>query len=273
MNAAWAYLFWPSEETAAAVADRLRAALPSAGYTPFDPFNLLPAPAYSQAVRLFVAPAAGGWVRAFGEASLTDALALGGPGQCLYVALSHDSYELHVVQDGTPSSAIAALSPHLRPERSAETWAEAFSAPLNPDLANSAVPSAGLPFDQMPPEIQALADRVDTRQAQKLFDRLSGDLLRRAGAGADADAAHTLLLGQTAPDWDSPGGQKIIRLLDMLTIPPGWREPSFEVLRTAYPLHRRRQRLANARLYPGDAEAMAAVPNALDYLPVYGGRA
>jgi hypothetical protein len=43
-------------------------------------------------------------------------------------------------------------------------------------------------------------------------------------------------------------------------------------LRDSYQLHARRQRKPDARLYPGDEEAMTRVPDALDYIPVYGGK-
>jgi hypothetical protein len=60
--------------------------------------------------------------------------------------------------------------------------------------------------------------------------------------------------------------------MNCLTIPLGWISPDFVALRDAYQLHERRRRNPNAMLYPGDAEAMAAVPNALDYAVVYAGK-
>jgi hypothetical protein len=59
--------------------------------------------------------------------------------------------------------------------------------------------------------------------------------------------------------------------MDCLRI-PDWRDPDFVTLRDAYALHKRRERSPNATLYPGDAEALAAVPDALTYTPVYAGK-
>jgi hypothetical protein len=113
--------------------------------------------------------------------------------------------------------------------------------------------------------VQVLAGQVDLQQAGKLFERMSATLARKTNANPAADA----LLKQ--PDWSSAGGQRIRALMNCLGI-PGWQAPDFVTLRDAYALHQRHQRSPHARLYPGDAEALAAVPDALAYTPVYGGR-
>jgi hypothetical protein len=110
-----------------------------------------------------------------------------------------------------------------------------------------------------------MAGRLDPRQAESLFTRISGAVAQKGGA----DPAARELLRQ--PDWNSAGGRKIIALMDCLGI-AGWRAPDFVTLRDAYALHVRRQRSPNAKLYPGDAEALAAVPDALDYTPIYAGK-
>ena len=56
-----------------------------------------------------------------------------------------------------------------------------------------------------------------------------------------------------------------------LDVSNNWHEPDFVALRDAYQLHLRRQRNPKAMLYPGDTQAMGAVPNALEYTPIYGG--
>jgi hypothetical protein len=104
-----------------------------------------------------------------------------------------------------------------------------------------------------------------------MFARLTGTTLKKAGGDDNADAAHALIAAGQPPDWSAGGGAKISRLMGLLTVPHDWREPDFVTLRDAYQLHLRRQRRPNADLYPGDAEAMAAVPNALDYTPIYAG--
>ena len=110
-----------------------------------------------------------------------------------------------------------------------------------------------------------MAKQVDLRQAGKLFERMSATLARKTNADPAADD----LLKQ--PDWSSAGGQRIRALMDCLAV-PDWQAPDFVTLRDAYALHHRRQRSPQARLYPGDAEALAAVPDALAYTPVYGGK-
>ena len=126
-------------------------------------------------------------------------------------------------------------------------------------------------FANLPDDIQALADDVDQAQAQKMFDRLSGDLMKKVGGTQATEAAHDLI-GGSAPDWNSLGGRRLHAVMRCLTTPDQWRDPTFTTLRDAYQLHRRRQRKPDARLYPGDEDIMQRVPNALDYQPVYAGR-
>jgi hypothetical protein len=113
--------------------------------------------------------------------------------------------------------------------------------------------------------------RVDMQQAQKMFDLLSAGLTQRSGNMGNETAVQNLLQGDR-PDWNSAGGVQIRALMDCLTVPPGWQMPDFVTLRDAFQLHERRRRNPNATLYPGDSEAMAAVPDALDYIAVYAGK-
>ena len=53
---------------------------------------------------------------------------------------------------------------------------------------------------------------------------------------------------------------------------PEWGNPDFVPLRDAYQVLSRLKRRPNATLYAGDQEAMDAVPNALEYRPVYAGK-
>jgi hypothetical protein len=97
-----------------------------------------------------------------------------------------------------------------------------------------------------------------------MFRKMSGALAQK-GVGGDPSE----LLRK--PDWNSAGGARIRALADCLNI-PNWQAPDFVTLRDAYALHERRRRSPNATPYPGDAEALAAVPDALDYTPVYYGK-
>ncbi len=256
-------------DAASTVADTLRTALTAAGYTLYNPFGLIPGRSYPQSVRLFVAPAAAGWVRVIGE--LPDALLppLSPVGLCLRLALAGSAADVTIYADGQPAEADT-LRPYLRGgwtlERLRRAMAGEDAAP--PDRT----PVPDIPVDTLPPDVQALAGRVDPAQANKLFARLSGQMLERVGGGDEAEAARALLAGDGVPDWNSPGGRRIRVLLDALGLPDDWRKPDFTALRDAYQLHERRRRLPDARLYPGDAETMARVPDALDYQVVYGGR-
>jgi hypothetical protein len=130
--------------------------------------------------------------------------------------------------------------------------------------------NTGLPFTVLPDDIQSMAGGVDKGTAEKMFNRLTGQLMKKVGG--DSDAARALISGEAAPEWNSDGGKRIQAVMSCLNIPENWRDPDFTALRDAYPLHERRRRLPNARLYPGDETLMAKVPDALTYLPVYGGR-
>lgn len=253
------------------LADALRAALTAAGYTLYHPFGLVPGKSYAQSVRLFVAPPAAGWIKVLGE--VPDALLppLSPVGLCLRLALAGDQAAVTLYAAGQPAEADT-LRPYLRGDWTAEDLQNILSGEGGTRSILSLPPTTGLPNDILPPDIQALAGRVNPTQANKLFARLSGQVLQRAGNGDEAEAARALIAGEGVPDWDSPGGRRCRMLLAALGLPDDWREPDFTALRDAYQLHERRRRLPNARLYPGDEDTMARVPNALDYQVVYGGR-
>src|SRR5690606_4539745 len=158
--------------------------------------------------------------------------------------------------------------PYLKSASSPDQLRDILAASYEKGQTASA--SGGLPFDAMPDDVRALAGGVDQGAAEKMFNRLSGQLLKRVGG--QADEARALMSGEGAPNWDSSGGNRIRALMNSLTLPGEWREPDFDTLRDAYALHERRRRLPNARLYPGDEAVMARVPDALRYTPVYGGR-
>lgn len=267
MTASWDSLYLRSADAGAAAA-ALRGALTALGYTLFDPFAPLPGPAYPDAVRLFVAPPAAGWVRVLGAADIEALPALSAGGLCLRVALSGAEAHIAVWANGAQADPADALRPHARPGCDlAAALSGAARPPTEPDAAPDALLRA------LPDDVRPLADRVNLKQAQGMLDRFSGGLLKRAGAGPDAEAAARALAENAGPDWNSPGGGGIRALMACLTVPDGWREPDFAALRDAYQLHLRRQRRPDARLYPGDAEALARVPDALAYTPVYAGRA
>lgn len=240
---------------AADIAEPIRAALAALGYASFDPFGLIPGKAYPQAVRLFVAPSRGGWTRVLGAPDPALLPTLSHTAPCLLVELDGADAHIEAYAGGATASPETAFAAYLRSPDCLER--EAHPTGNRPALG-------GVALDALPDDVRALAKTVDLRQAESMFARMSGSLAAKAG-GDPGD-----LLRQ--PEWDSAGGRKIRILMDCLDI-PGWQTPDFVTLRDAYALHKRRQRSPNATLYPGDAEALAAVPDALAYTPIYAGKA
>lgn len=277
MNHNWSSLYLSSKNLPDGVqqqaAAALNAALERQGYTAYDPFGELPGAAYADAVKLFVAPTGDGWTRVLSEpVVLPDWLlsALSRVGLVLWMALDAEELRVAVYGDGQTLDPFDALSAHLRADRSPDDLRRALAGEFVdiPDEPESAQ-AAGIPLDALPPEMQTLAHNLNPRQVSGLFNKLMGRVTRRVDT--DVDSARALLAG-SGPAWNSDGGRCIRALMACLTLPSDWREPDFVTLRDAYQLQRRRQRLPNATLYPGDAEALAAVPDALDYIPVYAGR-
>ncbi len=250
-----------------AVVSALRDSLVALRYELYDPFGLIPGNAYPQTVRLFVAPPQADWVRVIGEPDARLLPDLSRLGLCLGLALDGSAARIAVYAHGEQADPQSALTAHLRPASTADDLRRALAeSPAAGNEARERPAPDSLPLDALPEDVQAMAQGVDLRQAQKMFNRLSGQLLKKG----DSAAARELLAGN-APDWDSPGGRQLAALMACLTAPENWREPDFTTLRDAYQLHARRRRSPSARLYPGDAEALAKVPDALEYVPVYGG--
>lgn len=265
----WDSLFTPSAN-AATTAAALRERLVALGYTLFDPFGVMPGKAYRDAVRLFVSPSLNGWVRVIGEmdAALPSAMSHDAP--CLLLRLEGDQAVIQMYHGGvnaTPDT----LAPYLKPARSTDDIHHILSTPDLTIVPKQA--ASGLPLNALPDDVQALAGKVDMSRAQSMFNRMAGTVAKRAGdTGGNADAARNLIAQGSPPDWTSAGGLRLAALIDCLTIADGWQTPEFTTLRDAYQLHARKRRNPNADLYPGDADAMRAVPDALAYLPVYGGK-
>ena len=266
MSISWDSLYLPfaNQERVATI---LKTSLQDLGYELYDPFGLLPGKSFSVTVRLFVAPPAEDWVRVIGSPDPRLLTPLSALNPCLYLALDDDRAIIQTFSRGG-----------LRPSESIlKTWLHKgcslsqLQHTLTADDFPAEIETGSSVFDNLPDDIQALADKVDQKQAQEMFDRLSGDLMRKVG-GAQATEAASDLIGGSAPNWNSTGGRRIHALMACLRTPDQWRDPTFDTLRDAYQLHRRHQRKPDARLYPGDEETMRRVPNALDYHPVYAGR-
>jgi len=278
MSTLWNSLYCPSEE-AGAIAHALQESLVSLGYQPYNPFTAAPGKSYEQTVRLFVAPPAGGWTRVIGAPDDGQLPHLSKLSLCLYLQLNGTEARIEAYGNGERADVVDMVALYIRAGVTVDHLRAILAVPADQPLPGSVTPfslyeppqpASVLPFTVLPDDVQALAGKVDKGAAEKMFNRLSGALMKKVGG--EADAARALIAGEGVPDWNSAGGQRIQALMDSLTIPANWREPDFIALRDAYPLLERRRRNPNARAYPGDDATMAKVPDALTYLPVYGGR-
>lgn len=269
MSTTWNCLYLRSDD-AKDVVPQLQDSLTSLGYTLYNPFGLIPGKAYLRSLRLFVAPAVAGWVKVIGVPDTAQLPALSHRTTLIYAALDSADADIWVYVNGQPVPIENTLALYLRPNLTTSHLQHALHTTAN--IIPMDKPESGLPFNALPDTIKALAGQVDTSQAQKMFTRLSGDLLKKVTKDAgQAEAARALITGGNAPDWNGLGGSRIRAIMNCLTLPDAWREPDFDSLRDAYALHERRRRNPNARTYPGDDAVMAKVPDALAYTAVYGG--
>jgi hypothetical protein len=280
MTADWHSLFLrydhPDNEIAGRVAGDLLQALATLGYRQYDPFGPIPGRAYPHTARLFVALPRDSWLRVIigdslppeVERALLAALSANGAG--LSLRLAGGDCHLLAARDGAEADPIAVFSSHLRAGKTAGDLRRALNGEALPPVpAGNAPPAGEIPAEALPEDVRQMADKLKPGQISQLFNRLLG------GLGADLDEAgkQEALALLAGPDWHSTGGRQIHALADCLGLPdPYWRAPDFVRVRDAYQLHQRRRRRPEARLYPGDAEALAAVPDALEYRPVYGGK-
>lgn len=267
MMSNWTSIFCRANDPAL-VEVALRQHLTTLGYEVYEPFGLIPPKAYAQTVKLFIAPAHEGWVRVIGAA---DEAVLGGLTAfppALRITLTGEEADFAVPGGDVP----AALHNYLRPGSTPEDVIGAIRGPMivPPRTAPSQPPVMAVPLEALPEDVRGMLGKVDSGAAESMFNRLSGTLMNKVGG--QAEAAQALMAANAPPDWETIGGARIRALLNCLTVPAeGWQTPDFTALRDAWPLHARRQRKPDARLYPGDAEVLAAVPDALEYRPVFGG--
>jgi hypothetical protein len=268
----WQRLFMhpTAERSAAACADALTAAARDAGYTPYDPFGIMPGLSYPNAIKAFAAPFdLGGWRAVIAAADPIPSAVIAAAAEALNAAA------LHLTLDAAGRAEIAWFNGDPLPELARiidgdPLTVERFALPA-PAPASEA-PILALPIDALPEDVRSalVTGQIDETQAEKLFAKMSGAVMGKLGGG-DAEAAKKLL--QTAQiDWESSGGRQIRAALGLIGVGGALNLPDFTPLRDAYALHARRRRKPDAPLYPGDAEAMAAVPDALAYAPVFAGR-
>jgi len=249
----------------------LQQALTDAGYTAYDAFGRLPGRAYTQSVRLFAAPLHAGWMRIIAEEGLPPLVLgkLAADYTCVQVRLTNDDVQIDVYAKGAAVEDIAAaLVPYLR---AGKTEGDVRSALVEPQITViDTEPEEFLDGNVLPEDVQQMATKIDKRDFDKMFERMSGKLFGRVAG--NRDEAQALIQQAQSVDWNTPHGWKAQAFMDALSLPLDWREPTFSALSSAYGLHARRQRKPDAKLYPGDDKAMNAVPDALDYIPIFAGK-
>ena len=268
------------EYTQQHIAPTLSEVIAAAGYTAYDPFGGVPGKAYADVLRLFVGPIDdGGWLRIISEGGksggILDAIKAAFSGAlvdtlCLSLALEGATATITAYQSGEAIPTVDALTPYLRDGKSRADLEHALSAQISTVQAVGD-DDEGVPLSALPDDVQAMADKLNPKQINKMFNKFMGRVSRQLGGdNPDGESVRDLLKGQ-APNWESAGGMRLRALAGCITLAK-WRTPDFVTLRDAYQVHNRRRRNPKAHLYPGDAEAMQAVPDALAYVPVYGGK-
>jgi len=258
----WHSLYLRSDDPNA-VAEHLRGVLTAFDYTLYDPFGTMPGAAYNQSVKLFVSPTDSGWVRVIGNVDSALLSQISEVALCLSAEFDDNSARVTVFEQGNPVT-IDALTQFLRDGVTVEVLQRSLIQPTTQPATND----KDFPMDVLPDDLKDAAKDLNPKHINRMFGKLMKKVNRQLGGSTEG--ARELL--KSDGDWRSVGGQRLRAFMNGLTLPSHWHTPDFVALRDAYQLQRRKQRNPNAPDYPGDAEAMQAVSNALDYLPVYGGK-
>lgn len=262
----WQNLYLWSEQPQLTI-EAIQHYLNEQSYTLYNPFGRFPGMAYPVTLKTFVSPAQSSCIRILFEGNELDTLAahLSQIADCLAIALDGRMAFLHFFRAGELIDLMTGLPDYTKPN--ASNYLEAV---LKADSHNLPTLHQGkigdVPLDALPDDVQQMAKQLNAKQVNKLFQKISKKLMKSVGQ----HDPRTLM--QTQSDWDSQGGQYIRALMACLSIPDNWREPDFATLRTVYALQSRQQYDSSTPLFPGDEAALIAVPNALDYVPIYGGK-
>lgn len=228
------------------------------GYTRYNPFDVVPGVAYPNAIRLFLDPT---YDRIVGNPTPPLAAALSRLGVVLSLTLIEETAEFVVYAAGQKAEPLPTLEPYLRDGFTATDLQNALSGSFTSDMKNDNI----VPMDVLPDDVKQMATKLNPNQVNRLFNRIMKQL------GIKGDEARNALTTQQT-HWMSAGGKRLHAIMRCLAVSSTWYKPDFVSIRDAYLLQLRRQRNPKAHLYPGDAETLQAVPNALDYIPIYGGK-
>lgn len=269
----WNSLFCLLEPSKNSV-DCLQQTLIQLEYTLYDAFDLIPGNAYPDTFKTFIAPANGQWTHILlDDEDVEDLESLAEPlsqyGLCLLTHLDQDEATVKLYESSGEVDIADGLGNHLLEGKPIDDFNRALDGklPLPTIEIEADEQSQILAINDLPPEMRQLAQGIKQSSAQKMFQRFTGNLMGRGNA---EDAQNLLNADQL--DWNNAGGMKIRGVMACIIAGDGWLSPDFATVRDAYQRHIRLQRRPTAKLYPGDQQMMDAVPNALDYTPVYGGQ-
>lgn len=268
----WHSLYLSSDQQQP-IAETLKKTVQELGYKLYNPFGLIPGIAYPQTLKLFVSPSTDGWSRILVEATILEdteqlAQSLSALGDCIVAQLAGVDGVLSVYQDGEHQEDLAVvLGQYLKPDVTADHLQAVLNGENLIEASDQNQPVlATVSLDDLPPDIQAMASGLKTKDIEKMFGKLTGQMMGSSEQGAASQMLNNL------PDWNSEAGRQIQSVMAATVLPSNWRDPDFPTLRMAYLLHARLERNPDAMMYPGDDEALAAVPDVGSYIPVYGGK-
>ncbi len=257
--AEWHSLYLPSDDHATIVSE-IQALLAQRNATPYDPFGTMPITrAYTNAVKAFVAPPQNGWTRILlaAESPFNDIVQWLGESMTLLAASLSDKFSGFIAwRDGKaiePLTLMANYADH-----------DALKAALDAKYDTLKAKDDSLE-DVIPLELRGLMGEGSLKKAEGLLSRMAGRAL-----SLNERAAATALLREMVVDWTSESGQRIRAVMALMPI-PNWAVPDYVLLRDAYRQHMRAQRNPNAVLSADAQKLIQAVPNALEYTPLFYG--
>jgi len=254
----------------------LTATLDALDFDIYDAFDLIPGKSYPETLKCFVVPSASTWTQILvdDDNSLDDlellAERLSEHGLVILTQLDMTEGALDLYHKGDAvDDMVEALTPYLLDGKTPDDLERALDGKLPLPMIDQQPDEQEqiLAIDDLPDDIRNMTQGMNLSSAQKMFQRMTGNLMGRGQAQGAQD-----MINSDRLDWNSDGGLFVRGLLSCLMAGDGWMSPDFATVRDAYQRHVRKQRRPNAKLYPGDQQMMDAVPNALDYAPVYGGQ-